>query len=50
MLNKMGESSCAAAARRFSWEVEGVPEMAGAGMGNSGRQHFLLTVEEWLLN
>lgn len=34
MLNKMGEGSCTAAASSFSWEVEGVPEMAGAGRGD----------------
>lgn len=37
MLNKMGESSCTAAASRFSLEVKGVPEMEESGMGNSGR-------------
>lgn len=44
MQNKMGESSCTAAASTFSLEME---EKAGEIQGGL---HFLLAVEEWLLN
>lgn len=40
MLNKMGVSSCTAAASRFSLEVEGVAEMAGDSSGGFREVEF----------